>query len=148
MIIDWKKTCEKCKDGEVEPMYCEYYGEPNGCNSPTYGEHPPTGNAAARREALKKLDDEMNFCERNVELGIGFALEGLREHCRIVRQIINTARSTPPRNCDILEWREAWDKWRSEKHPQKPTTYKEAYDGTEAFMDWYVGSSKQEGDEE
>ena len=107
----------------------------------------PTGNAAAKHEALKKLDAEMTFCERNVELGIGFALEGLREHCRIVRQIINTARSTPPRNCDILEWREAWDKWRSEKHPQKPTTYKEAYDGTEAFMDWYVGSSKQEGDE-
>lgn len=60
------------------------------------------GNAAALREALKKLDDEMTFCERNVELGIGFALEGLREHCRIVRQIINTARSTPPRNCDRL----------------------------------------------
>lgn len=60
------------------------------------------GNAAAIREALKGLDEEMTFCERNVELGIGFALEGLREHCRIVRQILNAALSSPARNCDKM----------------------------------------------
>lgn len=63
--------------------------------------NPRGGNAAAMREALKGLDEEMTFCERNVELGIGFALEGLREHCRIVRQILKSALSAPPRNCDV-----------------------------------------------
>lgn len=62
--------------------------------------HTP-GNAAAMREAFKGLDEEMKFCERNVELGIGFALEGLREHCRIVRQILNAALSAPDRQCDM-----------------------------------------------
>lgn len=40
MITDWTETCRKCADGEIEPKECEYYGEPGGCNSPTYGEHP------------------------------------------------------------------------------------------------------------
>ena len=54
---DWAEICAKCRDGEVEPKDCEYYGEPCGCNSPIYGQHPksaPTskeslavGNAAA-----------------------------------------------------------------------------------------------------
>ena len=37
---NWTEICAKCKEGDIEPRYCEYYGEPNGCNSPTYGEHP------------------------------------------------------------------------------------------------------------
>jgi len=37
--VDWESICEKCRDGE-EPKDCQYYGEPNGCNSPHYGEHP------------------------------------------------------------------------------------------------------------
>ena len=48
---DWKAICEKCHDGDILPD-CEYFGEPNGCNSPIYGEHPkakPVGNAAAMR---------------------------------------------------------------------------------------------------
>lgn len=32
-----KMPCKQCADGEVEPD-CPYYGEPNGCNSPTYHE--------------------------------------------------------------------------------------------------------------
>ena len=54
---DWKATCAKCRDGDIEPD-CEYYGEPNGCNSPIYGEHPksaPVGNSAAMREALESF---------------------------------------------------------------------------------------------
>ena len=69
----------------------------------------PVGNAAAMREAFKGLDEEMTFCERNVELRIGLALEGLREHCRIVRQILNAALSAPARNCDLYSCVE--DSW-------------------------------------
>ena len=35
---EWKDICAKCKDGDIEPRHCEYYGEPNGCNSPIYGD--------------------------------------------------------------------------------------------------------------
>ena len=45
----WKDICAKCHDGEIEPE-CEYYGEPNGCNSPIYGERPKS--SAAMRDAL------------------------------------------------------------------------------------------------
>lgn len=34
-----KMPCKQCADGEVEPD-CPYFGEPNGCNSPTYGKFP------------------------------------------------------------------------------------------------------------
>lgn len=60
-------------------------------------------------------------------------------------KIAKAALAEPLRNSDVLGWREAWDKWRSAKHPQKPTTYKEAYDGTKAFMDWYLGPVEKEG---
>lgn len=60
----------------------------------------PQCNAAATREAFKKLDKELQFCEKNVNLGLGFSWEGLREHCQIVREILNDALSLPPRNCD------------------------------------------------
>ena len=36
---DWKETCRLCEEGEIEPEFCSYYGEPNGCNAPR-GEHP------------------------------------------------------------------------------------------------------------
>ena len=37
---DWLRICADCKEGEP-PKDCEYYGEPRGCNSPTYGgPHP------------------------------------------------------------------------------------------------------------
>lgn len=47
---NWKDICARCNDGDIEPRFCKYYGEPNGCNSPIYGEHPTNeksaGNAA------------------------------------------------------------------------------------------------------
>lgn len=49
-MIEWKEICSKCSEGEIEPKFCEYYGEPNGCNSPICGEHPTVGNMAAIRE--------------------------------------------------------------------------------------------------
>ena len=53
--------------------------------------------------------------------------------------------SAPPRNCDRFGWRDAWEKWRKENHPKKPVTYKEAYDCTAAFMDWYMGTAEKGG---
>lgn len=70
-------------------------------------------NIAAMREAFKKLDEELQFCERNVELGIGLALEGLREHCRIVREILKNALSEPSRNCD--RYNDVEDSWQEYK---------------------------------
>lgn len=52
---NWAEICAKCQDGEIEPKECEYYGEPNGCNSPIYQEHPKLASsrcAAALRDAL------------------------------------------------------------------------------------------------
>ena len=37
---DWRRICADCKEGEP-PKDCEYYGEPRGCNAPTYGGPPP-----------------------------------------------------------------------------------------------------------
>ena len=37
----WKERCARCnEEGLRDDEYCEYYGEPCGCNSPYYGEHP------------------------------------------------------------------------------------------------------------
>lgn len=52
---DWRKICADCHEGEP-PKDCEYYGEPDGCNSPTYGEHPSVGNTAKMREAFSKAE--------------------------------------------------------------------------------------------
>ena len=62
MANNWTEICAKCMEGDIEPRNCEYYGEPNGCNSPTYGEHPPTSNAAAMLEALKTVKRYLNLC--------------------------------------------------------------------------------------
>lgn len=63
MPENWKETCAKCKDGEIEPIHCEYYGEPNGCNSPTYGEHPDSaGDASALLDALKQVRELAQSC--------------------------------------------------------------------------------------
>lgn len=47
--------CTKCRDGEP-PKNCRFFGEPDGCSSPTYGHYPqlPIGDCAKMREALKK----------------------------------------------------------------------------------------------
>ena len=37
---DWIKICADCQEGKP-PKDCEYYGEPRGCNAPTYGGPPP-----------------------------------------------------------------------------------------------------------
>lgn len=52
--------------------------------------------------------------------------------------------SARPRNCDVMDWRTAWAKWRTECHPQKPCGYAEVVSGTEQFMDWYMSEAKGE----
>ena len=100
---DWKAICEKCKEGEIEPD-CEYYGEPNGCNSPIYGEHPksqPIGNAAAMREAL---GDVYNILEKiqwyTPHLSDVSLMREFRSRVCRAKKVIDIALSAPPRNCD------------------------------------------------
>lgn len=102
---DWKATCAKCCDGDIEPD-CEYYGEPNGCNSPIYGEHPksaPVGNAAALRDALEEI----------VELAKAWATPGA-DAAVTLGLIIDRAKdalSAPPRNCDVGTAKEQIKRW-------------------------------------
>ncbi len=88
---DWEAVCERCRDGDLEPD-CEYYGEPNGCNSPIYGEHPktmPAGNAAAMREALETVRKYVKKTTPDkVMLGV-------------IEVWCDEALAKPPRNCDV-----------------------------------------------
>ena len=87
----WKETCAKCADGEIEPTYCEYYGEPNGCNSPTYHAHPPAGNAAEMRAALEKI---RKIASINIDECVGDYSDA-----RVI-EIADAALAAPARNCD------------------------------------------------
>lgn len=98
---DWKDICAKCRDGEIEPD-CEYYGEPNGCNSPIYGNHPTTekssavGNAAAMREALKNLVDVIDRCDSGSPLWWHSGAKGV-----VPLKNAKAALAKPPRQCDV-----------------------------------------------
>ena len=72
---DWTKICADCKEG-YPPEDCEYYGEPRGCNAPTYGGPPPRYYDELREEnarlraALKAAEDTRpvpaspNICDK------------------------------------------------------------------------------------
>ena len=144
---DWKATCAKCCDGDIEPD-CEYYGEPNGCNSPIYGEHPksaPVGNAAAMREAALPW---IAFAEWLLENAGKDALgAAIRDNGPIIRQRLEELRAAlaaPPRNCDrtfidhpamYYEFRD----WCNAKgHTMEP---KLAYDA----FDWLLATANEKG---
>lgn len=61
---DWRRICADCQEGKP-PKDCEYYGEPRGCNAPTYGGPPPIYYAellsenARLRAALKVAEDAL-----------------------------------------------------------------------------------------
>ena len=61
---DWIKICADCQEG-YPPKDCEYYGDPRGCNAPTYGGPPPRYYEELREEnkrlraALKPVLDIM-----------------------------------------------------------------------------------------
>ena len=99
---DWKATCAKCHD--VEPD-CEYYGEPNGCNSPIHGSHPTTekssavGNMAAMREALVAIMDYVAPIHTYLPPKRR-SLTALFAVADTIRNIAQKALAAPARNCD------------------------------------------------
>jgi hypothetical protein len=99
------------------------------------------GNAAAMYEALKavvKVGYPHNFQHEAPHI---------RGYCYEITTAINkcfAALAAPPRNCDVMDWRTAWVKWRTELHTQKPCGYAEVVSGTEQFMDWYMSEAKGE----
>lgn len=103
------------------------------------------GNAAAMRKALETINriDTRRLKCLLYELVEADILDGGE-----INKTISTvekarqALSAPPRNCDIMDWRTAWAKWRTECHPQKPCGYAEVVSGTEQFMDWYMSEAK------
>lgn len=94
MENNWTEICAKCMEGDIEPHYCEYYGEPNGCNSPTYGKHPPTPSAAAMYSCLVKILAEM--------IDLGGIERGKKAYFSpdAIADEIRQALAAPPRNCD------------------------------------------------
>ena len=55
----------------------------------------PFCNKSAIWEALKEMSKELDFCEANVEKGIGLSPFGLGKHCEIIRGIIEELRGNP-----------------------------------------------------
>lgn len=101
---DWKAICEKCHDGEIEPK-CEYYGEPNGCNSPIYGEHPKAslGNNPAMREALATVIKIAAEMRGEYEIADSILKDGWATQ---LESIAKAALSIPARNCDRFQTKE------------------------------------------
>ena len=102
---DWKAICEKCHDGEIEPK-CEYYGEPNGCNSPIVGEHPymPRGNGLKMRATLVQVELFLSLVERHGHPTLNpgdkcVACQGVEE----LRALVCKTLAAPARNCDVYD---------------------------------------------
>ena len=93
-----EKKCERClADGLNDDEDCEFYGEPDGCNSPEYGHYPISHfrNMSKMREALEKcVDLILRF--GNAELD-----ETPLEVIIDIEAILKAALSAPPRNCDV-----------------------------------------------
>lgn len=102
---DWEAICEKCHDGE-EPPDCEYFGEPDGCNSPIYGQHPnmPRGNGLKMRAALVQVEMFLSLVEERSHPTLNpggkcVACKGVEE----LRALVCKALAAPARNCDIFD---------------------------------------------
>ena len=73
---DWIKICADCREG-YPPKDCEYYGEPRGCNAPTYGGPPPRYYEELREEnkrlraALKPILKGKGMSAMTAEIGSG-----------------------------------------------------------------------------
>lgn len=111
----------------------------NPCNKATRRQivdavNGSTGNMAAMRKALIEIVDR--------------AIEVIDDDEGTYRKIVELAQAAlamPARNCDVLPWRTAWDEWRTKYHPQKPQTYKESYESSVAFLEWFTTSATEEG---
>ena len=130
-MLDWKEICKKCADGEMEPE-CEYYGEPNGCNSPMYHEHPPVCNAAAMRACLLRILAEMT--------DLGGMEFGRKAHFSpdAIAAEIRDALVEPPRNCDVYAKEEA--RMAYHLHGDGLLTM-------QAVVDWLYSVNEERGDE-
>ena len=94
---DWKTICRQCADGEIQPDFCPYYGEPRGCNCPTYHQHPEeVPNTIAMRNALIAIVDILE--KRFMGLQGSFDPPGLED----VYDLAQDALRAPPRNCDLF----------------------------------------------
>ena len=73
---DWVNICADCREG-YPPKDCEYYGEPRGCNAPTYGGPPPRYYDELREEnarlsaALKPVLECKVLSSTTAEVGNG-----------------------------------------------------------------------------
>ena len=135
---DWESICAKCADGDIEPD-CEYYGEPNGCNSPMYQHHPKVCgcDAAKLREALRFLvENESKLFEADLSNG----------ELELLHQIVGKARAAlaaPPRNCDrFSNWADALRTYLAE-HPKMHNQSQRAIDA--CCNMWLFATAKEEG---
>ena len=124
--------------GAEAAQICGEIGEMVGREA-TREKYSQVGNAAAMREALEALLGVIYKCDSGDQLWWHIGAKGVKP-----LKDARAALSAPPRNCDIMDWRTAWAKWRTECHPQKPCGYAEALSGTEQFMDWYMSEAKGE----
>ena len=132
---DWKTICEKCMDGDIEPYYCEYHGEPNGCNSPLYGQHPNEkhGNAAAMREALLAVKESIDgIGASSLDCDPIILVSALTQICARLSSRINAALAAPLKNCDRYSHDEALEIWAAEKE--------NGYNG--CFDEWLYSTAK------
>lgn len=107
--------------------------------TPTCEKSSQVGNAAAMREEKASLMQRLEMCQKVNEQQEKEYLALKSENARLRVRLRVAA---PLRNCDIMDWRTAWAKWRTECHPQKPCGYADALSGTEQFMDWYMSEAK------
>lgn len=97
-------------DTLCEKLKCPWYGEPNGCNSPS-GEYQTAkssgfGNAVAMHSCLVKILAEMlDLCGMKVGQKACFAPGAVAEEIR-------AALAVPPRNCDVWTAEEQQERFR------------------------------------
>ena len=107
---DWAEICRKCAEGEdVEDLPdCEYYGEPNGCNSPIYGEHPRACNMNNMRKMYVALT-RAAWAIASLMSGTPEGTKPFREDWPELQEIADSVRralDAPPRNCDRFDTEE------------------------------------------
>lgn len=137
----WKDICAKCKDGDIEPNYCKYYGEPNGCNSPIYGEHPTAekssvvGDCAKLREALENVAKQLTDATEDENFGEDVMY--LVGCMRTMLQKCRAALAAPARNCDVYD---------NESCRMAYHLYGDGLMTMQAFADWlFAPATEQEG---
>ena len=153
-IADLKRENDALKrereDGADAAQICGEIGEMIGreaaCHQPVTDCHG-LGNAAKMREALEDARRFVSASAQRTDRDLLIMDEKRGAYVLTPKETlikIDAALSAPPRNCDIMDWRTAWAKWRTECHPQKPCGYAEVVSGTEQFMDWYMSEAKGE----